>query len=136
MDIAEIKKRMTEIGITREQLGEQLGVKKRTVDAWLSCGVNIPLAKMTLIEQILSAAPPLSANAMAQSVEAVETARAARDAGLIRAVSITFVADEFELVLEAARDSGKTVEEYILESALKECGNPAGVRATEQNAAG
>lgn len=123
----EIKAWLKKTGRTRTWLADELMVTINTVNGWMS-NRDIPAAKLDRIRELMGviATPQVSESA----------ARAARDAGLIRAVSVAFVADEYELVMEAARDSGKTVEEYILESALKECGNPAGVRATEQNAAG
>lgn len=123
----EIKAWLKKTGRTRTWLADELMVTINTVNGWMS-NRDIPAAKLDRIRELMGvvATPQVSESA----------ARAARDAGLIRSVSVTFIADEYELILEAARDSGKTVEEYILESALKECGNPEGVRATEQNAAG
>ena len=50
----DIRKWLIDIGLTRQQLGEKLLVKKRTVDGWLSDGKPIPSAKMEVIERLMT----------------------------------------------------------------------------------
>ncbi len=52
--VEEIKNWMKENGISRDQLGEKVLVKKKTVDGWLSSGKTIPAPKLELIEKLMS----------------------------------------------------------------------------------
>lgn len=101
MDTKEIKARLKEIGVSRQELAEKLGVKKRTVDAWLSCGVPIPFAKLQLIEQLLAppAPEPAPAPAPALGVNA-------------KILNVLLTRDEFELCARAAQKERLPVEEW------------------------
>lgn len=105
MNITEIKNKLKEKGITREQLGSKLGVKKRTVDAWLSCGMKIPETKMILIEQIL---------------ETSDTSAVEIPLGIdsVRVITVRMTKEEFQLCCVAAEQQNKGLEEWARETLL------------------
>lgn len=52
--VEEIKIWMKRNGISRDQLGEKVLVKKKTVDGWLSSGKTIPEPKLELITRLMN----------------------------------------------------------------------------------
>lgn len=94
--ILEIKDWLKKTRTSRQDLGEKLGVKKRTVDAWLSCGAPIPQAKLALIEGLMQ--PPITAPAM--------------DLNSVKVINMLMSKEEKAMCKAAAERKGQTLEQW------------------------
>lgn len=108
MNTEEIKARMKQARITRQEVADKLGVKKRTVDAWLSCGVPIPHAKHQLIEQMLAEPEPTPA------VPVLPV-----DSRSLKIVNVRLTAQELDMCIRAARACGMELEDWARDTTLK-----------------
>lgn len=100
MNTDEIKASLKRQRITRQELADKLGVKKRTVDAWLSCGVSIPVAKQKLIEMLLQPAP--------QAAPALPPL----DLSSVKIINVRLTAEELDMCIRAARASHMELEAW------------------------
>lgn len=108
MNTEEIKARMKQARITRQEVADKLGVKKRTVDAWLSCGIPIPHSKHQLLEQML-AEPKLE-----QAVPVSPT-----DSRFVKIVNVRLTTQELDMCIRAARACGMELENWARETTVQ-----------------
>lgn len=87
----------------RDWLAEQIGVKKRTVDNWLSSPKEIPLGKLTLIERLM------------QDDESAEAARRQKLIPTAQVFSLEVDLPTFRAYSAASLQQGQTLEQWAIE---------------------
>lgn len=106
MNTEEIKARMKQARISRQEIADKLGVSKGTVNNWLCEATPIPHAKQQLIEQML--APQQSAP---QSNEL--------DLFSTKIILVRLTAQELDMCIRAARACGMELEDWARDTTLK-----------------
>jgi hypothetical protein len=119
-----IKRWLKRTGRTREWLGEQMGVKKRGVDNWLSSAKQIPEGKLRLIERLIADDTEAEAQERRKAFPANQVFSLEVDLPTYRAYS------------EAAKEARQTLEEWSI-TELNEAarGFFGGTEAQEQSSA-
>lgn len=87
----------------RDWLAEQIGVKKRTVDNWLSSPKEIPIGKLSLIERLM------------QDDEAAEASRRQKLIPTAQVSSLEVDLPRFRAYSAASLAQGMTLEQWAIE---------------------
>lgn len=123
MDIQEIRQRLKDLGISRAEFAERIGVSKQTLDTWLSGCRAISKQRMNVIEYVLAHCNGGEQEKVEEVLSVAETEDEPKSQPRVRYVVAPLTEGEFAIMLRAAAILGMSENEFAHHALLSESEN-------------